>query len=359
MPLMDALSAYQYLLDVGYEPEEVVLLGDSAGGGMVWSVLAYLCALVQERSAASEAKALEKGSDENDLDEVEGLLSADITAPSCNTQTRASVTRRCLGLPGGVIMVSPWVSLPPAPEAETPYPDFANRPQLLNAARCYLARFPVLPERPDPFASDWAGWRKGLFGRRDRAGSQGDLDVGGNRVGAGDVEKAAQKQADRLDIVNTQKRPALSAHQMPVSLVDWLHTPMFARMTSHHPLYSPCSFPSSSVPHPPLHSVHLQHQQHVTRDSGNPASESPFVRQVLCTIKQNKVKVFIMSASGEWFYHPTRLLAEAMAEAGVDMVYKQEQGLIHCENFVFLAEYGMAGRRLLDAVLDWAGESSR
>jgi hypothetical protein len=124
-------------------------------------------------------------------------------------------------------------------------------------------------------------------------------------------------------------------------LTDWLETPIFAHLTSHHPLYSPCSIPPFLTP------------------GKNPASHSPFVQQVLATVKQNKVKMLITSATGEWFHGPNRLLAEAVGEAGVDVVVKQEYGLMHCENFLFLAEYGMAGRRLLDAMLEWGNEVGR
>ena len=318
MPLIDALSAYQYLLDLGYRPDEVVLIGNSAGGGMVWSVLAYLSCLVQGEQLPPRSQPTER---------VGGVAS------------------KSLGLPGGVIMVSPWVSLPPAREAETPYPDFANAPQLLNAARSYIARFPLEPAGPDPFASEWRSWRKRapVDNCRDdlaKAGQQqkNDIDIESG-MGSEDESKthcsgllAALKRGPACDPMDRCPNPPLT---------DWLETPIFAHLTSHHPLYSPCSIP----PFLP--------------EGKNPASHSPFVQQVLSTIKQNEVKILITSATGEWFHGATRLLAEAVGEAGVDVVVMQEYGLMHCENFLFLAEYGMAGRRLLDAVLEWGNEVGR
>ena len=47
-PLLDALAAYCYLRKQGYEAENITLLGDSAGGGMCWSLLSTLVILEQD-----------------------------------------------------------------------------------------------------------------------------------------------------------------------------------------------------------------------------------------------------------------------------------------------------------------------
>lgn len=77
--------------------------------------------------------------------------------------------------------------------------------------------------------------------------------------------------------------PACDSTDGPTTtpLMDWLETPIFAHLTSHHPLYSPCSIPPFLTP------------------GKNPASHSPFVQRVLATIKQNEVKMLITSATGE------------------------------------------------------------
>ncbi len=41
-PLEDCAKAYEYILSKGYEPKNIVILGDSAGGGLLFSVLQYL-----------------------------------------------------------------------------------------------------------------------------------------------------------------------------------------------------------------------------------------------------------------------------------------------------------------------------
>lgn len=45
IPLLDALAGYAHLRKIGYKPEEVIVIGDSAGGGLVWSLAAYLAAV--------------------------------------------------------------------------------------------------------------------------------------------------------------------------------------------------------------------------------------------------------------------------------------------------------------------------
>ena len=44
IPLLDALAAYQHLRD-RYPAEDITIMGDSAGGGLVWSLTAYLAIL--------------------------------------------------------------------------------------------------------------------------------------------------------------------------------------------------------------------------------------------------------------------------------------------------------------------------
>ncbi|KAI8897737.1 Alpha/Beta hydrolase protein [Globomyces pollinis-pini] len=41
LPLVDVLSAYQYLLQVKYQPHQISFVGDSAGGGLTMSALIY------------------------------------------------------------------------------------------------------------------------------------------------------------------------------------------------------------------------------------------------------------------------------------------------------------------------------
>jgi hypothetical protein len=46
IPLLDALSGYEYLRRVeGYEAKDIVIMGNSAGSGLSWSLIAYLAIL--------------------------------------------------------------------------------------------------------------------------------------------------------------------------------------------------------------------------------------------------------------------------------------------------------------------------
>ena len=45
VPLLDALAAYAHLRMMGYAAENIAIIGNSAGGGLAWSVLSYLVAL--------------------------------------------------------------------------------------------------------------------------------------------------------------------------------------------------------------------------------------------------------------------------------------------------------------------------
>lgn len=41
-PVEDCAQAYEYILSKGYDPRNIIILGDSAGGGLLFSVLQYL-----------------------------------------------------------------------------------------------------------------------------------------------------------------------------------------------------------------------------------------------------------------------------------------------------------------------------
>jgi acetyl esterase/lipase len=54
IPLLDALAAYEHLVNVeGYTPSNIIVFGQSAGGGLAWSLTAYLAALTRLRPASS------------------------------------------------------------------------------------------------------------------------------------------------------------------------------------------------------------------------------------------------------------------------------------------------------------------
>jgi hypothetical protein len=57
VPVLDGLAAYAHLRSKGYRPEEITLMGDSAGGGLVWSVAAYLAILQESQTGRRDTDA--------------------------------------------------------------------------------------------------------------------------------------------------------------------------------------------------------------------------------------------------------------------------------------------------------------
>jgi hypothetical protein len=45
VPLLDALAGYAYLRQQGYAAENIVVMGNSAGSGLSWSLISYLAAI--------------------------------------------------------------------------------------------------------------------------------------------------------------------------------------------------------------------------------------------------------------------------------------------------------------------------
>lgn len=48
----DAIAAFEHLVEIGYAPSDIVIGGDSAGGGLTFALLATLCARGQQPAAA-------------------------------------------------------------------------------------------------------------------------------------------------------------------------------------------------------------------------------------------------------------------------------------------------------------------
>lgn len=45
IPLLDALAGYAHLREVGYEADDIIVMGNSAGSGLSWSLMSYLISL--------------------------------------------------------------------------------------------------------------------------------------------------------------------------------------------------------------------------------------------------------------------------------------------------------------------------
>ncbi|CDZ98133.1 Arylacetamide deacetylase [Phaffia rhodozyma] len=105
--LMDALACYIYLVDhVMFKPENIVLVGSSAGGGLAWSLISYL-SILQETISKDELN---------------------------------------LGVPGKVALISPWLDLSLSqPSLENNIRlDILNYNQMVTASERYLTNIPTI-----------------------------------------------------------------------------------------------------------------------------------------------------------------------------------------------------------------------
>ena len=295
VPLLDALAGYVHLREEGYEAEDIVVMGNSAGSGLSWSLITYLAA----------------------IDEA-GL--GHLGIPETVIMISVSPHIACyLLLDLELTSEQPWLSLPPV--RPSGYPDLIDEPQLLNAARCYLARFPILRNRPDPFQSDWYLWQeliririesavailKGLTKFRRR----GDSDTR--------IEKVEQAILEPSSPLATDK---------PSSHLGWLEELTFSRLTSHHPFVSPST------------------------DLG-----SPFVHYSLDILARNRTKMLMYCGTAEWFYEPAIRFANAAQHAGMDVEVIESLGGFHVEGCVLPPDLGGAGARLQDTLLDFLGSA--
>jgi hypothetical protein len=200
-----------------------------------------------------------------------------------------------------------------------------NEPQLLNAARCYLARYPLLKHRPDPFSSDLSVWLTALSHSATRLSHIVLTPFFPWRRRAKDHHYLAQSLSE--DVLHPRR-----LEHVPPDLQSWLDESTFEQLSSHHPFVSP----STDI-------------------------DSPFVTRVLDTLAKHHTRLFVHCGSAEWFCEPSRRFASAASRAGVETVLEEEVGGHHIESCVMPAELGGAGARLVNAIRAWsaAADSKR
>lgn len=131
--LKQGVAAIQYLFKLGYDPSDIVLLGDSAGGNLVFQVLLHILHPVDD---VTRLEALYEDSDKAKF--------------------------------AGAYAMSPWLGLT-ATEAESheenKHVDIANARGLSALAEVYLRGLPQWAYRyVDPTSSTPATWFKGIEG---------------------------------------------------------------------------------------------------------------------------------------------------------------------------------------------------
>lgn len=58
VPIIDGLSAYLHVRNKGYQPGEIIVMGDSAGAGLCWSLVAYLAILHEKEKRLPDGQAV-------------------------------------------------------------------------------------------------------------------------------------------------------------------------------------------------------------------------------------------------------------------------------------------------------------
>lgn len=219
------------------------------------------------------------------------------------------------------MIVKPWLSLPPV--VPSGYPDLIDEPQLLNAARCYLARFPILAHRPNPFQSDWYLWQDVLRIRILSALATLKVIIPGHRAkrGVSFIEKAEQQILNPAPLSST-----MTIKTDPSSHLGWLEETTFSQMTSHHPFVSPSSDTRSS-----------------------------FVKHSLELLARNGTRMLMHCGTAEWFYEPAIEFTKAAKSAGMKVRVVESIGGFHVEGCVLPPDLGGAGARLQKCLIDFLG----
>jgi len=146
--LEDAFSAYQYLLDNGYKTENIILCGESAGGGLIYS----LCLKLKEQNVP---------------------------------------------LPGGIIAISPWTDL--TSKGKSYDENFGNDPSMTKERLQFFASL-YANDYTDPFVSPLFGELKGM--------SPSLIFVGGDEVMLDDsveMHRKLLKSGSKSELIITPK----------------------------------------------------------------------------------------------------------------------------------------------------------
>jgi hypothetical protein len=153
------------------------------------------------------------------------------------------------------------------------YPDFVNTPQLLNAARCYFARYPIPGETIDPFHSAIYSW---FAPTKERFIDNIPLLLSVIIPG---------RQWRSVTSSNESKYTNPSEELVPIhpeTHLGWFDSSVFTQLSARHPLISP----STDV-------------------------TSPFVRHTLSLLAKTGTMLLVHCGTAEWFHGPIVDLALA------------------------------------------------
>jgi len=194
------------------------------------------------------------------------------------------------------------------------YPDLIDEPQLFNAARCYLARFPIDPKRPDPFHSDWYLWEEAI--RLRITGSLGWL--------KSKLLFRSYKKPPVTQEIEKQTLGPRMLRKLPKTHIGWLDESTFNQLSSHHPLLSPSTDLSSA-----------------------------FVQHTLELLALNRTTVCMHTGTAEWFYQPAINFCREATRAGIEVILAEDLGGYHVEGCVMPPDFGGPAARLQSRLIEF------
>ncbi|KAL7409294.1 Alpha/Beta hydrolase protein [Mrakia frigida] len=307
--LQDVLASWIYLTkEKGFRPENVILAGDSAGGGAIWSLVSYLGVLSEEEGGG-------------------------------------------LGMPGKVALFSPWSDLTlshPSIISNAPF-DILNRGQCVTAAAFYTRNLdspaPSPPSSARKSTEDITNAAQ-LLEREsfDRFGAAHPI----FSPSALAHHQHVHVQAREEELVDASKKieigSAATPHDHPTLHPDpspsSTSSPATSSPSEYHSIISnlssgkssshylsPSSTPSSSGSSTPSPSLRKHSPTHPT--SSKPKPTSHILSLLLASIAKSHTRFFVHSGSAELFASEIDLLVASLRAANIPVWSIVEEGLCH------------------------------
>jgi hypothetical protein len=161
----------------------------------------------------------------------------------------------------------------------------------VNAARCYLARYPFCGHRSDPFRSSIVPW---VLATKSRLEDR--LDRLRTITSSQPISVTSSRMKESIPSDSSFPHQPLKTH------LEWFDTSAFTQLSSRHPLISPSTDTSS-----------------------------PFVKQTLTLLAERKTRILVHCGTAEWFYEPIVELVAAAIMACVDIRLVENRGGLHSE----------------------------
>jgi acetyl esterase/lipase len=140
-PLQDALAGYLYLLGLGFEPQNITLIGDSSGAHILLGLTRYLAELHMEYMQDPEVGlGLEPGASHTQDDTTTTGTKLEHRSGGSGGSSGDHTVVRSLGVPGALLLISPSTNLSHPPNDAIPtciLSPYLNRRVYPSMARHY------------------------------------------------------------------------------------------------------------------------------------------------------------------------------------------------------------------------------